>query len=373
MDDKLREKIAKRAKEKVSATVTSVVRKSQGDTTENFDRIDPNPKPLLLAKYIRGAVWGIWDNAEGEEKLFKATNLRKALSEGVGTAGGFLVAPQWSNELIETLRASSVVRSLGATTYDLSGDTLNFKRVTANTAATWVGEAAAKPTTDPTFGQLKLVLKEVCGYTEVSNNLLMDASPAVDTLVKSDLVKSLQLAEDLAFLQGTGGVQPLGIRFDPATPSTVLGGGNGAIPTGDDCLDAMYAIENANSTYSGWVMHPRTKNSLRKLKDGNGQYIYMRGDLVNKIPDTLFGIPVALTTQIPTNLTYGASAANCSYAILANWPSYAIGQKSGNPITLSVSEHILFQSDSTAFRAVLRVDGAMKNVSDFYMIGGILP
>ena len=347
--------------------VTVPVRKTAPEDV----RIEVKEKPLSIAKYIRGGLRGAWGDAEGEKKAFISVN--KVMTEGTGTAGGFLVAPEFSTEMIEMLRATSVVRGLGPRIYDLKGDTLNITRQTGATTAYWVGEVAAKTPSDATLGQLKLVLKEVCGLTEISNNLLEDASPAADTLIKNDLVKQLQLAEDLAYLQGTGGVQPLGIRWDPATPGTTLGAGNGATITADDALDAMYAVEAANGKYTAWVMHPRTKNTLRKLKDANGQYIYTMGSIVDKVPDSLFGIPVVLTTQIPITLTYGTSAAVCSYVVLADWGEYCIGQKAGATIKVAASDVAgdAFEHDETWVRATLRVDGAMRQPAAFFMVGGV--
>ncbi len=343
-----------KAVQKTSGTTPAVVKKDQ---------------VFNIAKYITGHMTGRWENADFEKSQYFEVN--KVMGSAVGTAGGFLVAPEYNAEVIELLRAKAIIRQMGPTVFQMNSDTLSFNRQTAATVAYWVEEGDEKTESDITLGQETLVLKEVAGITRVNNTLLFDSSPAVDTLIKSDLVKQLSLAIDLAFIQGTGGGQPLGIYNDPIVPTTTLGGGNGAAIGFDDLWDAMYAIEAANGTSNAWLIHPRTKNTLRKLKDGNGNYIYTTGDLNKGEHDNLLGLPVFKTTQIPITLTFGTGGANQSYMILGNWSEFVIGEKSGEGFMLDVSKERYFEFDQTAIRLVRRTDCLVRQPDEFYIIKGI--
>jgi len=346
----------------------TAVRKSRGELPTDTIWDD---KKFSIAKYIRGARDGNWREADYEKARFEEVN--KQLSGATGVGGGFLAIPEYSAELIELLRAQAVVRSTGARSYPMNGNTLYFNRITGSSTGYWVAEGALKTSSHGSFGQASLVLKEVAGLVLVTNDLLEDASPSVDAIIKQDLVAQLSLAEDLAFIQGTGGAQPLGVYNDPLIPTVTLGGGNGAVPTFDDLMNAMYAIEAANASYTGWLIHPRTKNTLRQLKDGNGQYLYHLGDLSKAEPDRLLGLPVFKSTQIPITLTFGLSAATCSYIILGDWREFAIGEKAGAGIVLDVSKERYFELDQTAIRAVRRVDCMVRQPNAFYIIRGVLP
>lgn len=343
-----------KAVRKTSGTIPAVVKKDQ---------------PFNIAKYITGHMTGTWENAEFEKSQYFEVN--KVMGSAVGTAGGFLVAPEYNAEVIELLRAKAIIRQMGPTVFQMNSDTLSFNRQTAATTAQWVEEGELKDESDITLGQETLVLKEVAGITRVNNTLLFDSSPAVDTLIKTDLVKQLTLAIDLAFIQGTGGGQPLGIYNDPAVPTTTLGGGNGAAPTFDDLKNAMYQIEAANGLSSGWLMHPRTKHTLETLKNGIGDYIYTTGDLNKSENDKLLGLPVFKTTQIPVTLTFGVGGADQSYLILGNWSEFIIGEKSGEGFMLDVSPHRYFEFDQTAIRLVRRTDCLVRQPDEFYIIRGI--
>ena len=152
--------------------------------------------------------------------------------------------------------------------------------------------------------------------------------------------------------------------------TTTRGGGNGAVITYDDCLDAMYTIEAANGTYTGWVAHPRTKNTLRQLKDGNGRYMLELGNIAKGIDDQLLGMPIRWSTQIPTNRTVGTGT-NCSFMILANWPEFLIGQKAGIELVSTDVGGDSFKYDQTWVRAVLRVDCMVRQPTEFVVIDGI--
>ncbi len=162
----------------------TALRKSAGDNGR-----DKGKQEISISKYFRGAITGNWSEADYELEQFKSVN--KALGSAIGTAGGFLVIPEFSRELIELLRAKSVIRGLGPRVYPMSGDTLVFNRQTGAATAYWVAEGVEKTESEETFGQASLVLKEVAGLVKVSNNLIEDASPAVDAILRQDLVEVL--------------------------------------------------------------------------------------------------------------------------------------------------------------------------------------
>ena len=325
-----------------------------------------------IAKYVRGAKYNYWQDADYEKSRFIEVN-KQFMSGATGVGGGFAVTPEYNQELIELLINQVVVRSMGPRVYNLAGNTMFFSRKMSASTGFWVAEGAVKTPSVLTLGQASLVLKEVAGLVLCSNDLIADANIAIDGLIKNDLMEQLSLSEDLAFIAGTGGPQPLGIYNDPLVPTTTLGGGNGAIPQFDDLKDLMYTLQIANVVPSAWLMHPRTKNTLEQLKDGNGRYIYTSADLDRGDPDRLLGLPVYFSNQIPINLTFGASAANCSYLILGNWNEFTIGDKAGSGIVLDVSDQRYFEFDQTAIRAVKRVDCMVRQPNAFQILRGILP
>lgn len=378
----IRENLAKDAAERIIRQIDSLeegsglrVRKSHGNSDETDSSVytdiskEEFEKNFSIARYLKGALTAEWDKADFEKGLF--VHFHKALGEVVGTTGGFLVPPQYSQTLIPLLRAKSIVRQLGAMVYPMSGDTLKLPRQTGAAGTSWGDEnTSMSEDTNPTFGNLVLVLKKLKSLLYVANELIEDASPSVDALITNDLVISIALAEDLAFLKGTGGDQPIGLYNHPNVQTTTLGSGSGAVPTLDDFMDAMQAIDDENGMYNGWAMNPRSLNTIRKIKDSTGNYIYWR-DTQGRLPDQLFGYPVMTSTQIVSNLTVG-SYSTASYIILANWNEVAIGQKGELRLETSRTGGNAWTYDQTSFRAIRRVDMVVRQPNEVYVIKGVL-
>lgn len=390
MDKKLLE-AAEKAKGEAQDSV--VIRKSASDTDgANITVKKSGGKEFSIAKYMRGGLTGNWEEADYEKKQFFTIN---KLQESAG-GGSFLVPPEFSTEIIEMLQVKAVVRDLGARTYDLKGDTLRIRKQTAGITAGWLGTngwikegvsgaftsdgsydkyaegVGRKPVNaELDFGQLELILKDCACIVKVSNNLLEDASPAADTLVKADMVKGFASAEDDAYLEGVGGVMPMGLYFDPLVATTTLV----AALTMDNLMDAIAAIEGRNGTYTGWVMHPSSKNLVRKLKDANGNYIYQGPDLTKAIPAMLLGLPVKTTTNISTTVTTAGNLTGGAFTWIAlgDWTEFAIAQKAGTQVRIDASNVAgnAFEYNETWFRAVMRVDCGTRQPASFHRITAV--
>ncbi len=321
---------------------------------------------LSITRYLMGAVNGQWAGAEAEKALYE--DAQKAMTSLTGAGGGILVHPQIAAQVIPLLRAKAVIRGLNPTVINLPNtNTLQMPRLATGTTAYWVMESEHKTDSEPTLGELELQLKEVAGLCKIPNALLEDSTPAADQIVTMDLGTVLSLAEDIALIQGTGGAMPLGIYNWPGIGATTL-----TLPiTFDDLLNAMTTVETLNGKYSDWLMHPRSKNTLRQLKDAEGRYIWMQGNVTKKEPDMLLGLPCHYTTSIPVNLTFGAVTAS-SYIILGDWADYVIIQKrDGIEMTPSTDAGDAFEHNQTWFRAVRRVDGGPRYTQDFHIVRGV--
>lgn len=69
-----------------------------------------------------------------------AESRQKAMAAGDATAGGFLVPPTYSQDVIEFLRSQSVIRRLGARSIPVPTGTLKMPKLTTGSTAYYVGE-----------------------------------------------------------------------------------------------------------------------------------------------------------------------------------------------------------------------------------------
>ena len=359
----------------VGAINVEQAQKKEDEPAFEFGKIRPqgikkdDVSNFSFAKALSACWRRNWTGAEFEKEILVET---KALTTDDDSAGGFLVQDILLAELIPELYAQTVVRELGATVYTMSTEKMQIPRMSSSATAYWLDQSTQKTEAQPGFEMVTLDLRECIGLVPVHERLLKFSSMAIETIVRQDLMKQLALAEDQAFIRGTGGVQPLGLYYQPGVGGANLGS-NGVIPDQGSFTDAMYAIELLNGTYSGWAMHPRTLNTVRTLTDGNGRPLYYDA-MTGSLPDgrtggSLFGMPLKTTTQIPINLTVGGGT-TCSYVILANWSSFAIGE--AGAIELAMSRDEKFSYDQVLIRAVHYVDGVPKQPEEFYLIKAVL-
>jgi HK97 family phage major capsid protein len=137
---------------------------------------------------------------------------RRDLTAGVLSAGGALVGTE-NLSFIEMLRNRSVVMSSNAMVLGgLTGNVVIPRQSGASTAYWLSTEATAITESQATLGQLALTPKTAGAMTEISRLLILQSSPDVERLVRTDLAKTVALAVDSAALNGTGASgQPLGL------------------------------------------------------------------------------------------------------------------------------------------------------------------
>jgi HK97 family phage major capsid protein len=319
-----------------------------------------------------------------------ACTMAKALAEGTGSAGGYLVPPEISAEVITLLRARSAVLRLGPRIVPVKKELSVVSLVEGATAA-YVGENQRIVVSEQEFAQAPLLRpKQLAALVPVSNRLLRDAaeSPDADQVIREDMAEVLALRADLAFLRGTGpDPEPVGIRnIAGVTPGPDLGM-NGAIPDYDVLKGAVATLRELNAPFlrPGWIFHPRLLGTLDRFKDSTGRYLADVGLLTFDATGgggTLLGFPFATTTQIPIDLTTGSSDDTTEIYFSSDWQECWIGDNQDLVIEVSgeaaytadgTNWHSAFQQDQTLFRAKLTHDINLRRPQLFTVLAGVRP
>lgn len=310
----------------------------------------------------------------GDRKAYERLLDAKAMTEGTDSAGGYLVTPEISSELVQLRIARAPMRSLFSAVA-VNSDTLQIASQTGGLTAGWVAELATKPQADMTFGQFSTSVFTAAGLAVVSNQLLADAGRqstgpniGIDSLIVRDLAKRLAIVEEVAFINGSGTGQPLGLLGTGGVNTVSLTATD--IPSLLDAIvDAILDVQTnflANPTHI--VMHPRTWARILKARESTSPSTYLigagstafgrrgndalpgGGALPGSVVGELFGYPVVLTSNMPTNLGTGT---NESRVIVGDFSEGLILDRQG--VTVDTSEHVFFTSNQTVFRAEMRV------------------
>ena len=154
----------------------------------------------------------------------------RAMATQPGAKGGYFVNVE-NMGFIDILRNRSVAMRMGSR--QLSGLVGNvmFPRQTGKPSVTWQGgEGTSITAADQTLGQLSMTPKTCIVITDVSEQLLRQASPSAESFIMGDLAADVAIdGVDNAVINGTGGAQPLGIKNTTG------------ITSGQDAASATYA------------------------------------------------------------------------------------------------------------------------------------
>jgi mono/diheme cytochrome c family protein len=116
--------------------------------------------------------------------------------------------------------------------------------------------------------------------------------------------------QETAFMTGNGAGQPLGVFTASAsginTGRDVSTDNTDTAITADGLINAKYGLSSPwlGSTNLRWVMHRDTVKMIRKLKDGEGQYLWVPGLVANR-PDVILNTPVLISEYAPNTFTSG--------------------------------------------------------------------
>jgi HK97 family phage major capsid protein len=330
----------------------------------------PPAKGLVAGRIIRCLAAG---KGDPERALKFATSkfgeddlATKALSAGTDSEGGYSVPEIWSTELIELLQAQAVVRSLNPTIYDMPSGTLHVPKLATGATATYIAENANIVKTQQVFGELVLNWHKLAALIPVSNDLIRQSNQNIDAVIRDDIVSSLALREDLAFIRDDGSGQlPTGLLNLIASGN--IFDANGTVNLAnvtDDLAACILKLRNANVRFlrPGWMFSPRTEMYLRTIRDGNGNYAFKDEMDAGR----LFGYPFGVTTQIPWNLGTGT---NESEVYFCDFADVVIGQLM--TIRIDVSETAAyhdgsnvvasFSLDQTVIRAIMEHDIGLRH------------
>lgn len=295
-----------------------------------------------------------WEKAGFEKSVVDEYGKKRAATAGDGSAGAYLVPPEYTDEIVGLTAARMPIWGMGATILKGLRSDLPVPTVTGRQTSYWVGENEAPTASDTTFGEKKLSPKECAAYTKQSEKLIYQTRGVSDMVIKRELSRSLALRAHQALVDGLGTEkQPLGIlRVGGTTTSGVSLGTNGgrykldnAAQMQDDLDDADELVteeepdtpgdERAGrlQTSFGYLMHPRVFGGMRRerVKQYSAQAVADGAPVLpisllmtKKIMEQNLGYKIRTTTHVPKTDTQGSSS-TCSKVIFGDWSFFWIG------------------------------------------------
>ena len=271
--------------------------------------------------------------------------VHNVLSEGVQADGGYLLPEEFERQIVMGLDEANVVRSL-AKTITTSAERKIPVAATHSTAQ-WTAENGAYTESNPTFDQKTIDAFKLTDLVKVSMELLQDSMFDLEAYIASEFARAFGIAEEEAFCVGTGTGQPTGIFTANGGQVGVTANSQTAI-TADELISLVYSLKSPYRRNAKFLMNDSTISAIRKLKDGNGVYLW-QPSLQAGEPDKLLGYELYTSPYAPTT---GADALAIAFGDFKN---YWIADRSGR--TVQRLNELYSTNGQVGFVATERVDG----------------
>lgn len=299
-------------------------------------------------------------------------------SETVPSDGGFLLAPEFSDQILLRAHDTGVVAKL-ARKLPIAPNTNSIKipGIDEQSRADgsrwggvrmyWNNEADALTGSKPKFRNVELVMKKLTGLFYSTDELQADAA-ALGSIVMQAFGEEVGFKLDDAFINGDGSGKPLGILNAPALVTIAKESGQAAATILYANLSKMRAAMYSRSwTSSVWFINVNIMPQLEQLvipvknvagtENVGGFPVYVPpsggftgGAAVTPFAPfgTLFGRPIQPIEQCQTLGTVGD-------IVLADMSQYVTADKGDMQAASSI--HVRFLNDEMTYRWVYRVDG----------------
>ncbi len=321
----------------------AAIERNRGDVLleEKVDRIDralTEQKSLIERAALAGRRPGLAaDPAVSEHKSAWSAYLRRGdisaltqfeskaltVSTNDGADGGYVAPPELDRMIESRLRQVSPMR--GIATVRTTGANV-FKKPISLTAAGsgWAAETGARAqTTSPMLSLMEFPTSELYANLAATQTLLDDSFVNLEEWIASEVEEAFAGQERAAFVSGDGEDKPRGfLDYDIVAEGSHVWGKIGYIATGadggfaednpvDKVIDLIYTPKAQFRQNARFVMNRKTVSAVRKLKDGDGQYVWEPNEAGGA---TLLGYPITEIDDMPDIATDSFSIAFGDFA-----------------------------------------------------------
>jgi HK97 family phage major capsid protein len=265
------------------------------------------------------------------------------------------------DQVFDVARLVGPMLDVGNRINTTSGEDITIPTLTAYSAATIKAAGSAIDESEPTYSSITLGAYKYGLLIPVSNELIADAGFDISSHLANQAGNGLGFAVNAALTTGTGSDQPNGVVTAAGSGVTGGTGVTGGF-TADNLIDLQYTLDGAARRLPGvaYMAAGASIGAMRKLKDDSGQYLYQ----VNVgQPDSFAGYSVI------ENPGMAAIATGAKSVLFGHLPSYQVRVAGG--VQVATSTDYAFNTDSTVFRVLMRVDGDLTHASHIkYFKGG---
>lgn len=289
----------------------------------------------------------------------------KAMNEGTGSAGGFVVPEEWASEVARVVEDFGLVPKL-ARRYPMKYDTLRVPRLSSSVAVSYPGEGVAGTPSQPVFEEVVLTSKTLVGLTALTNELLEDANIDVVNLLTELFAEAIAGENDKQGLVGSG-APFTGILNATGTNPVLMTTNTFADVSPDYARDMITSVKPWSLQGASYIMHRDIWSIIQKKKSSTGGDYFasaanpvLGNNTANQgFPTaqagTLWGYPVYLSDKMPS---IGDDAPSTKFVIFGNLKHLYMGVRKDLAVSISDQATIgadnLFEQNMSGVRVLTR-------------------
>ena len=265
------------------------------------------------------------------------------------STGGYLVSPEYLWDIVQLAREKTWALD-NCTIINMGANDLYLPKELTLVSTYWVAEAGTITASTPTFSQVHMTSKKLCGLTDgLSVELLQDQQLDIVSMLAEMFGYAIDLEIDNQVLNGTG--DPVsGVLTPAAGHSVTLGAGltNFSSVVADDLRKVIRELSVVDSANGKFVYSKDIQYYIDVLKDTTDRYIYREpsGDR----PASLWNRPVIEASNAPLE---GASGTGVAFVAFGDWKKFYIGRRLA-PTELVADPYTNFATALVRYRLISR-------------------
>lgn len=308
---------------------------------------------------------GIGDFFRGVAGMRAPDGIRNALSEGTDASGGYTVPSVLLPGILNALVPASSLLQAGANVavLDQPGDSFKIAATDTIPTAAWRLEHGNVAESEPAFRALTITPRSLAFRFKISRELLQDSSAGLNEALRTAIAQAFAAEIDRAGLRGSGTAPEIRGLLNTAGVHAV----DMALPDGAvldnyaKFINASRLIKEANAPApNAAIMSPREDESVALFADTTGQPL--------RRPDALANWNFLTSSQIPTDLTVGAST-DCSEMYVGDFSLFTFFIREG--VSVQLLKELYAETGEVGFVCHTRVDVAAMYAKAFAVITGV--
>lgn len=239
---------------------------------------------------------------EQETRMFRSFLLgeQEARADMTYGANGAVIPDTIMNKVIDRVAEISPLFA-AATKYAIKGDITipKIDRSSGDITVAFAAEFSTLTANGFKFSSIPLSGKLAASLVLISKQLINNSQIDVVSIVIQKLSEKIAAFVENFLLNGDSSIANSGLKGSIDTTNNVKSVASVAALTADDLVDVQDTIPDAYQANACWIMHSSLRNKIRKLKDGQQNYLLI-SDFSKGSGYTLLGKPVYLTDNLPT-------------------------------------------------------------------------